>query len=321
MTDTSQTLIEALDDGGERRNERREFFKTAFAATAIAGAGAVAIGVAERAAAADTDADVLNFVLNLEYLAANYFAFAVNGSAISPDLVSGSGTTGSATGGKKVGFTDTSIQAFAREILSDEIGHINFLRDALGSSVVAQPTIDLTPAGAFTTLATKAGVITSGTFDPYASDNNFLLGAYLIKDVIVSAYKGVATTITTRVYLEALAGVLGTESYHAATIRGALYSRGATTASLRTNADKFSDARDALDGSSDLDQGISPTTPSDGSGSAANITPTDANGVYYSRSTGQALNVLYVTDAAATKGGFFPNGVNGTVNTSADSAA
>ena len=47
---------------------------------------------------------------------------------------------------------------------------------------------------------------------------------------------------------------------------------------------------------------------------------TDGNGIAYSRSPGQVLNIVYLTPKAATSGGFFPQGVNGEVNTSARSS-
>jgi hypothetical protein len=319
MTDTSQELIEALDARAARRNERREFFRTALGATAIAAAGAAAIGLAESAGAASvTDADILNFALNLEYLEANFYSFAAYGTAISSDSVSGTGTPGAATGGRQVTFTDPVVQAYAREIAANEMAHVTFLRTALGSTAVAQPAIDLSPAGAFTALAKAAGV-TSGTFDPYASDENFLLGAFIFEDVGVTAYKGAAPLFTSAVYRQAATGLLAAEAYHASMIRGALYRKGLSTASLRTNTDKFAAAMNTLDGSSDA-QGISPTTPSDGSGTAANITPTDTSGICWSRSTGQVLNILLLDTldgTEATKGGFFPNGLNGTITASA----
>ena len=40
------------------------------------------------------------------------------------------------------------------------------------------------------------------------------------------------------------------------------------------------------------------------------------NGIVYSRTTGQVLDIVYLTKLAATKGGFFPAGVNGTINMS-----
>ena len=50
---------------------------------------------------------------------------------------------------------------------------------------------------------------------------------------------------------------------------------------------------------------------------ASNFVPTDANGLAFSRTTGQVLNIVYLTRAAATAGGFFPAGVNGTIRSSA----
>jgi len=60
-----------------------------------------------------------------------------------------------------------------------------------------------------------------------------------------------------------------------------------------------------------LDQGISPI------GSASNIVPLDSDGIAYSRTTGQVLNIAYLNKTAVSSGGFFPSGVNGTIRTSA----
>ena len=80
------------------------------------------------------------------------------------------------TGGRQVSFTDPVVAQYAREIASDEIAHVGFLRNALGNAAVAQPAINIDGGanGAFTAAARAAGVITgSATFDPYASDENF----------------------------------------------------------------------------------------------------------------------------------------------------
>jgi hypothetical protein len=326
--DINRQLIDVLDRRVERRNERRDFFKTAFGAAAVAGAGLGAISLAGKATAADptspTDPDILKFALNLEYLEAQFYSVAVTGVGLTPAMLTGTGTPGAATGGRKANLTDPLVMAYAKEIAADEVAHVAFLRSALTSSAVAQPTIDIgiSPTGAFSSAARAAGLIASaptGTaqtsfFDPYASDDNFLLGAFIFEDVGVTAYKGAAPLLT-KTYIEAAAGILAVEAYHAALVRTALYARGVATPSLRTSADKISDARDSLDGTSDLDQGISPTTIN--GASASNIVPLDANGIAFSRTTGQVLNIVYLNNASVTMGGFFPAGVNGNIKTSA----
>ena len=322
-------LMDALDRRVKRRQERREFFRVAggFAAGA---AGAVALtacgggsdnnsstgSTAVAQSAAPTDADVLNFALNLEYLEASFYSFAVNGVGLPASSQTGTGTQGTVTGGAKVNFTNPLVSAYAKEIAGDEINHVNFLRSALGGAAVALPSIDISgtdPNGAFSAAAQAAGVVAAGqVFNPYADDVSFLLGAFIFEDVGVTAYKGASPLLTNKTYLEAAAGILAVEAYHAGIIRTTLYSLGIQTpsANIAATVGKISDARDSLDGSTDDDQGI---VNADGT---ANLVPTDGNSIAFSRTTGQVLNVVYLTKAAATKGGFFPNGVNGLVNAS-----
>ena len=311
--DVNQKLIETFDRRAERRSERRDFFKTAFGAAAIAGVAGGALGLAGQAQAqtAPSDADVLNFALNLEYLEAQFYSFAVNGTGLAANLLTGVGTQGAVSGGRKVTFTDPIVAAYAKEIAGDEIAHVTFLRSQLGASAIAQPAIDIsvTPTSAFSNAARAAGLIGAGaSFDVYASDNNFLLGAFIFEDVGVSAYKGGATLLTNKTYLEAAAGILAVEAYHAALIRTVLYAKGVATPSLRTSADAISNARDSLDGASDLDQGISPVTIN--GGTASNIVPLDNNGLAFSRTVAQVHNIAYLTNARVMAGGFFPNGTN-----------
>ena len=39
--------------------------------------------------------------------------------------------------------------------------------------------------------------------------------------------------------------------------------------------------------------------------------PTGQDGLAYGRATGSVLNIVYLSTLAVAKGGFFPNGVNG----------
>ena len=308
-------LIDALEQRKSRREDRRAFFRS-FGAVAIAAGGAIAGGLASEAKAqtAVTDADILNFALNLEYLEAQFYSYAVFGTGLASNLLSGTGTQGAVTGGRKVNFTDPAVAAYAKEIAQDEIAHVGFLRSALGSSAVSSPAIDVgtDPNGAFSSAARAAGLVGAGqSFDPYANDVNFLLGAFIFEDVGVTAYKGAAPLITNKTYTEAAAGILAVEAYHASIVRTALYQKGIATPSIIDATEAISNARDSLDGASDDDQGIRPI------GTASNIVPLDSNGLAFSRTTGQVLNIVYLSKTAVAKGGFFPAGVNGNITMSA----
>lgn len=308
-------LLEPIEDRIRVREARRDFLK-AFAKPAAASMAATFASLQSAAIAqttAPTDADVLNFALNLEYLEAQFYSFASFGTGLSADLLTGSGTQGAATGGRQVAFTDPVVRQYAREIANDEIAHVKFLRMALGTSVVAQPAIDIgtSPNGAFSTAARAAGLIGAGqSFDPYASDENFLLAAYIFEDVGVTAYKGAAPLITNKTFLEGAAGLLAVEAYHAALVRTVLYAKGVQTPSLRTATESISTARDSLDGPEDKDQGVA------GTSDTSNIAPLDGNGLAFSRTTGEVLNIVYLNNAAVDRGGFLPAGTNGTIRTS-----
>ena len=332
MSEQLEVTPEAMEALAERRTERRSdrraFFQAFGAAASLGGAAYLAAGAPAVAQAAPSDADVLNFALNLEYLEAQFYLFAVNGTGLPANLLTGTGTQGAVQGGRQVPFQDAIVREYAREIAADEQAHVAFLRTALGAAAVAQPAIDVsaTPTSAFSNAARAAGLIGAGaTFDPYASDNNFLLGAYIFEDVGVTAYKGASPLITSRVFLEAAAGILAVEAYHAAEVRTVLSRRGITpgptpapagvpNSALIDATEAISNARDSLDGTSDLDQGVRPSGT--GNAALANLVPTDANGLAFSRTTGQVLNIVYLNRAAVTAGGFFPNGVNGPLRTS-----
>ena len=332
-----ETLQEVMEIGAARRAERRRFIKMAGAGIAAAGglsvlsacndqnspASPVSPTPTATATPAQTDVDILNFALTLEYLEGNYYSFAAFGQGPNSSLLSGTGTQGAVTGGRQVSFADATVATYAREIAQDEITHILFLRSQLGTAAVAQPAINIdgtATTGAFATAARAAGVATAaGTFDPYASDDNWLLGAMLLTDVGVTAYKGAASLITSSVIVDAAAGILATEAYHSGLIRTLLYRRGIATPTDRTYSELISNARDSLDGASDDDQGVTIPNTVTANGityAASNIVPTDSNSIVYGRTAANVLNEVFLTKAAATSGGFFPAGINGNIRSS-----
>jgi hypothetical protein len=266
--------------------------------------GAIAMGLptdarSQELADAITDADILNFALNLEYLEANFYSLAVYGSPLPPDLTSGpdGAPGGLVSGGSQVDFSASpTVGEFAAEVANDEITHVKFLRKELGAAAVAQPTINL--GTSFAALGMAAG-LKGGTFSPYSSIDNFLLGGFIFEDVGVTAYLGAAPLITHKVYLAAAGGILAVEAYHASEFRVQIYQNG-----LSFNAHLISALRGELSGVHD-DQGVKLQ-------GMANIVPTDGDSIAFARTPAQVLNIVY-GGGAASNYLFFPDKVNGVI--------
>lgn len=325
MADSDQ-MMQTLDNRVRRRDERRDFFKAALGAAA----GVSAFAFASQAAAQSTgELDVLNFALNLEYLEAQFYLFAANGTGLPADQQTGSGVqggvvnTGTTGQPRRVAFSDPLVSEYAQEIAADEAQHVAFLRNALGANNrVAQPALNISggPGGAFSAAAGAAGVPNPNSFDPYANDLNFLLSAFIFEDVGVTAYKGAASAlIGNKVFLQAAAGILAVEAYHSAIVRTTLYGIGAQTGSnVYQLVQGISDARDTVDGTAaEKDQGIAPVMIANPAGGAmvraSNIVPVDSNALAFSRTPNEVLHVVYLSQAATSMGGFFPQGLNGNI--------
>ncbi|HEV2577670.1 MAG TPA: ferritin-like domain-containing protein [Acidobacteriaceae bacterium] len=293
-----------------------------------------------------TDADYLNFALNLEYLEAEFYTLASSGQTIDQMGlgINGTGTQGTVTvkpsgvASCKVPFANTLVQSYAQEIATEERNHVKFLRGALGSAAVAQPAIDL--YNSFNTLAGLLGLgLTS--FDPFADDIHFLLGSYIFEDVGVTAYTGAAPLLTSSSNLDAAAGIQGVEAYHAGLVRTVIYGLDQSTTTLgpagtatavaaaisklRATVDgsnlissKNTDGDDIglgtqqvmLNGSSNVTASAIVNATTTGSINAATSGNT-AGSMVFARTAPQVLAIVYA--GGSGKGGFFPAGLNGNV--------
>lgn len=268
----------------------------AMALGALAAGGLVA-GSSPAAAQGVTDVDILNFALNLEYVEAEFYLRAFTGNGLAADDTTGTGTLGGVVGGAQVPFRSSAIQAYAQRLTVDEQTHVRFLRAALGSAAIARPALNFTDT--FNALAVGAGLIVPGqSFNPFADDVSFLLGAFVFEDVGVTAYAGAARLITNKDYLEAAAGILAVEAYHAGSIRTLLANIGA---GIAVNA--ISNFRGSL--GNGKEQGL--TIP----GLDYNAVAADINGLAFRRTTSEVLNIVYSGNPAG--GGFFPARFNGTI--------
>ena len=277
-------------------------------------AGLAFAGIA-KAQATVTDTDILNFALNLEYLEAEYYTIATSGMTIDQMGIgiSRAGVQGGVTiknnapASAMVPFATSAFQSYAQETAGEERKHVSFLRNALGSAAVAQPAVDL--LNSFNGLAVAAGI--GASFDPFANETNFLLGSYVFEDVGVTAYHGAAGLLTNAANLDAAAGILAVEAYHAGLIRTVLFGLDAAnpSAGINATATKISNARAALDGTNNDDIGLGVITNS--LGSASTVVDADSNTIAFSRTTAQVLAIVYAGGTGS--GGFFPAGLNGTI--------
>jgi len=270
-------------------------------------AGAVALGALATGGAAltwttpaqaqtFTDADILNFALNLEYIEAEYYLRAFLGTGLQASDTTGVGTQGTVLGGSAVPFRTPLIAAYAQKLAIDETNHVRFLRRALGSAAVAEPTIDL--LNSFNALAAAAGLVAPGTqFNPFLNEANFILGSFVFEDVGVTAYGGAAGLLTNSANVSAAASILAIEAYHAGTIRATIGALG-----LQAQANAISAVRAAA--------GSGGESPVSQPNLLVNISPSDTDSLSYRRQIIQVLSIIY--NGVRAGGGFLPNQANGT---------
>jgi hypothetical protein len=286
-----------------------------------------------------TDADILNFALNLEYLEAQFYLYAATGSGLAPyDITAGSASPYQATGAVIKGEAaavpglTSAQQQILNEIAFEEQAHVRFLRNALGSAAVPMPDIDLSFFGP---LAATANITTAptgtGSFNPFSSFDYFLVGAFIFEDVGVTAYSGAAPLISpagvAAGYLTAAAGIMAVEAYHAGYVRTSLTGRAISAGSaaaypylgaanlveaLRATLTVGDSAAPSTASSVEtlLTLPTSLTTPS------SIVAASASNAVGFARTVDQVLHIVYGSPTVGAKsGGFFPNGVNSTFAT------
>ncbi len=285
--------ILAFDRAVSRLN-RRKFLGGLSGATALAvSAGFIgAPKLSAQTAVTPAISDVLNFALNLEYLEANLYSIVTTGSPIAASLQGSTPGTIAGSPGKLT--LDATTMALFQALAADEINHINDLRSAissLGATPISMPNLNYAAKGAVTTQAQLLATTRQFT----ALGNSAYAGAaqYLVSNPAV---------------LTVASQILGAEGQHLGAVNYQCITQG-VTASFSTNTMAFLDA---------YDQPPSPTqyftvfVTGNPTNSPVALAP--------ARTTTQDLAVVYGQTTASTTtpptpvpGGFFPNGVNGTI--------
>jgi hypothetical protein len=199
------SITDLLEKVSSTDFDRRKFFKRAGTAGIGIAATTMLGGAIEKLSATTTltDADIINFALNLEYLEAEFYSVATYGATLEHrGIILSSAVSGPTTGGKMVNFSGSKIAFLASALRVDEQEHVLFLRKALGSSAVKKPAINLDALGF-----------------GFGNVSEFLKLSRIFEDVGVSAYLGAAPLIQSKTYLDAAARILATEAQHAGAIR------------------------------------------------------------------------------------------------------
>lgn len=266
----------ALDTIVQDGSSRRAFAKRVLAIGSLAmGATLVDTARIDVLAQSLTDIDILNFALNLEYLEAEFYTVGTYGRRIAD---AGIEVSGRGRSGPTIGGAAVALTGFARvaaeHITLDEQQHVKFLRAALGSQAVAKPTINLEALGV-----------------GFRNQNEFLTVARAFEDLGVSAYGGAAPLIESAANLAPAAQIALTEAQHAGVLRMLIAMAGVAVPMVD---------------SADVPPLGSP---------AGRLFQVDGNGLSTVRSASAVLAVAYANSNAGTSsGGFFPDGVNGTIS-------
>jgi hypothetical protein len=272
------------------------------------------------------DNDRLNFALQLHYLLSAYLHRGIAGNTLTAGLTTGAGTVGSVSGGRQVMFADRMMLSMMQEVMTATDGRIAYLRRTLGAAVTAQPAINIAggQGSPFQAIARSVrGTPTAPTtfFDPYASENDFLLGATALFAVVSQATYDltwyVAANLTAG--MSAMANGLASSD---AIVRNSLFIRAdqdtrnpaAGETNLFNRANDMAGGRDQYDGPREMDQGIGGFANADWV--SANVDVVGGNDILMRRTPEQALGILYASAASASSGAFFPAGVNGTIRIS-----
>jgi Ferritin-like domain len=275
---------------------RRKFMAGLSIASGVAGASLLGCDGSNKAgttvlAAGPSEIDILNFALNVEFLETTLYSFATQGTDLPAAVIAGSGAITGAPA--KLTFASQQVTDLLNEIYFDEISHVIALQNVLGSSQIKRPALNLAAAGQVTA-------------------DNFIPIVRQFVDVGASAYAG-GIVLLTGVHLATVAQILPVEGFHAGALRLIAIQQGIPFA-----------AADALDvPTSDPGAQVlasqGPTKDGGFFATAGTQTATSSvpAGLAFTRSASQVLQIVYgaAGKTGVTKGGFFPNGLNGNIST------
>ena len=290
-------------------------------------AGGTLLAVTSLPASAQVTSSVdtapLQFALNLHYLGTNFLQVVIYGEGrqLPAEKIRGGELSGDAgvpaTSVEQVSFPVASraVQIRLQEIADSHWYRVETLRAYLRGDCPAQTLIDYS-AERFTSMFRLAGAIgATETFDPYESPNNCLLAAETLLSVQASVYASILASMSNDVAMAMMASITATATNDLVNVRAMLNDAAQSDPTILTMLDKLAAWRNQVDGTATTDRAVSPVMGT--TGIQTRLAPIDQDGLLLGRSPQQALNVLFFSQASVSQGGFYPNGVAGTIVRSA----
>ncbi|PRQ39512.1 hypothetical protein RchiOBHm_Chr4g0426041 [Rosa chinensis] len=264
----------------------------------------------------DSDVDLLEFPLNLEYLEAEFFLYGSLGfglDKVAPNLTLG--------GPKPLGAKKAKLDPFTRDVIEQfawqEVGHLRAIKKTVKG--FPRPQLDLSAKSFADVFNLAFGRVLKPPFDPYANSLNYLLASYLIPYVGLTGYVGANPKLQGSTSKRLVAGLLGVESGQDAVIRTLLYEQAWMKVhpydiSVAEFTNRLSDLRNKLGKAGLKDEGLVVPKYLGAEGKiSGNVLAGDEYSVAYDRTPEEILRIVYGSGDEHVPGGFYPKGADGRI--------
>ncbi|XAR56966.1 hypothetical protein NMG60_11024949 [Bertholletia excelsa] len=264
----------------------------------------------------ESDVDLLEFPLNLEYMEAEFFLFGSLGhglDVLDPALAAG--------GLPPAGVRKARLDPFTRDVILQfgfqEVGHLRAIKEKVRG--FPRPLMNLSKEAFAEVMNGAFERPLMPPFDPYANALNFLLASYVVPYVGLTGYVGANPLLQSPTAKRLVAGLLAVESGQDAVIRGLLYQRATEnvkpyTITVAEFTNRISGLRNRLGGAGVKDEGLVVPAAQGAEGQVeGNVLAGDQNSVGYDRTPEEILRIVYGGGDERVPGGFYPNGADGRI--------